>query len=209
MPRGVPKNGSKYNGKFSTGQKFGKWEVVDTILHKVGKNASIMMKCECGTQRLVQCNALLSGSTKGCECVIRGNKSANWKGTKDISGRYLNSIEKASQRRNIEWSISREYLQFLWENTNGTCAISGLPIVFGSRSIDNTASLDRKNHNVGYVEGNVQWVHKHINVMKNVFSEIDFLILCKVVYDYNRTQLEADNFSDQIRARKLFRGSWT
>jgi hypothetical protein len=45
----------------------------------------------------------------------------------------------------------------------------------------NTASLDRKNSSVGYVIGNVRWVHPVINMMKNHFSDETFISMCNRV----------------------------
>jgi hypothetical protein len=44
-----------------------------------------------------------------------------------------------------------------------------------------TASLDRINSDEGYIKGNVQWVHKDINIMKNIYSSKYFIEMCKKV----------------------------
>lgn len=49
-----------------------------------------------------------------------------------------------------------------------------------------TASIDRIDNSKGYVEGNVQWVHKEINKMKFTKSDIDFVHFCTLVADHNR-----------------------
>jgi hypothetical protein len=48
-----------------------------------------------------------------------------------------------------------------------------------------TASLDRIDSSKGYVEGNVQWVHKRINIMKNDLSDSEFIEWCRVVSKNN------------------------
>ena len=45
----------------------------------------------------------------------------------------------------------------------------------------NTASLDRIDSSKGYVEGNVQWVHKMINMSKQQYSQEEFIDMCKAV----------------------------
>lgn len=47
-----------------------------------------------------------------------------------------------------------------------------------------TASLDRINSNAAYVTGNVQWVHKHINKMKNDLPEDVFVSMCAAVSNH-------------------------
>ena len=48
-----------------------------------------------------------------------------------------------------------------------------------------TASLDRIDSKKGYIEGNIQWVHKDINRMKWAFNEDYFIKLCNNIYQYN------------------------
>lgn len=63
------------------------------------------------------------------------------------------------------------------------CALSKEEIRFPSNYKDKTgtASLDRIDSNLGYVEGNVQWVHKDVNKMKSDFSEEYFICWCKKI----------------------------
>jgi hypothetical protein len=49
-----------------------------------------------------------------------------------------------------------------------------------------TASLDRIDSSKGYIEGNVQWIHKHINKMKNNFNESYFIEICKKISQKNQ-----------------------
>jgi hypothetical protein len=44
-----------------------------------------------------------------------------------------------------------------------------------------TASLDRINNKLGYVKGNVHWVHKDINLMKQCFDLDHFVKMCELV----------------------------
>lgn len=74
---------------------------------------------------------------------------------------------------------------------NRRCAISGLELTFDylgnradwkhSETCKITASLDRIDSSKGYVEGNVQWVHKRINIMKNDVPQSEFIEWCRTV----------------------------
>mgnify|MGYP007044016634 CR=1 FL=1 len=64
--------------------------------------------------------------------------------------------------------------------------MSGLPILIAKTNKErklgiNTASLDRIDSSKGYIEGNVQWVHKDINWMKQDFNEEYFIFLCSEI----------------------------
>lgn len=54
---------------------------------------------------------------------------------------------------------------------------SGLPISVR----DKTASLDRIDSGKGYEVGNVQWLHKDVNMMKRHYSTDYFKHLCRLV----------------------------
>lgn len=78
------------------------------------------------------------------------------------------------------------YLWKLFLKQNGKCALSGLGISFGGligeKRSSTTASLDRINSTKGYIKGNVQWVHKHINKMKWDFDQNYFLSLIEYIH---------------------------
>ena len=59
-----------------------------------------------------------------------------------------------------------------------------------------SASLDRIDNNIGYIEGNVQWVHKWINVMKGAMSNECFIFLCNKVAENNN--FEYDNIEPSL-----------
>ncbi|NBW29230.1 hypothetical protein EBR37_02510, partial [bacterium] len=40
----------------------------------------------------------------------------------------------------------------------------------------------------GYIEGNVQWVHKRVNIMKGNMLEQEFLDFCEAVVNKNKDQ---------------------
>jgi hypothetical protein len=65
----------------------------------------------------------------------------------------------------------------LFKQQGGCCALSGLPLDIR----DGSASLDRIDNTRGYGSGNIQWIHKTLNHMKNDFPQPRFLELCRLV----------------------------
>lgn len=122
-----------------------------------------------------------------------GSESRLWRGTKDISLTFYNRIKRQSIRksRTLEFSVSIEYLQKLLEDQKYKCAISGIDLVTDSdirtTVSDRTISLDRINSSLGYVEGNVHWVHKTVNIMKWSLELDDFLFWCLRVCKHQNT----------------------
>ena len=83
---------------------------------------------------------------------------------------YLNK----SFTRDKQTNLTENYLSELWKIQDGRCALSNIPIHLknGKHKL-NTASLDRIDSSIGYVEGNVQFVSYGINLAKNSFSNDD------------------------------------
>jgi hypothetical protein len=70
-----------------------------------------------------------------------------------------------------------------------TLCFSGTPIDFALSLRDSrdhqTASLDRIDNSIGYRINNLQWVHKKLNIMKNVMGNPEFIEWCKMVQHWN------------------------
>lgn len=196
-----------WNRKDLTGQTFGMLTVISTSGSKGnGKNKKAVWKClcSCGTEKEVVTTHLTRGSVVSCGCKTHGfgTSSRAWKGEGDISGQTWCVIKHQATRRSrvLEFNVSHEYVWELFLKQKGRCAVSGKPIWFehkdGTRFVDKrsdkTASLDRIDSNKGYVPGNVQWVHKDVNIMKQDLSDEDFINWCKTIADYQR-QKEKEN----------------
>ena len=167
------------------GKKFGKL----TVINREGmKNNTSYWKClcECGTEIVVKRSHFGKNHIRSCGCRRRGQESDNWTGCGDISGSFFGKIKHHAKRRNIDFDISIDYLWDLFKKQNGKCVLSGIDLVFYKHSLANcTASLDRINSSIGYIEGNVQWVHKDVNFMKQQFSQDYFIEMCNFITKNN------------------------
>lgn len=114
-----------------------------------------------------------------------GINNKRFTGYKDISGDIWSKIRHGAKKRNIEFNISIEYAWSKWEEQNGLCAYSGDKLIFGKDSI-RTASLDRIDSKLPYIEGNTQWIHKQINKMQWGVPDELFISLCESVHDVNK-----------------------
>lgn len=114
-----------------------------------------------------------------CGCISVGKR----KGLKYISGTHFSQIkDTATKKRNLEFTVTIEYIENLLIDQNFKCALTNLDLVYGYKtSKEITASLDRIDSLQGYTENNVQWVHKHINFMKWDFTQEEFINYCKLV----------------------------
>lgn len=136
-------------------------------------------RCDCGNEKYVRPDSLKRNKTNDCGCVL----GYRWKGYKNLSLSYFNHVKRSAFLRNINFSISIEYLSDIFESQKGLCALTGIPILLGRLLTKelHTASVDRIDNTKGYIEGNVWWVHKDINTLKTDFQLEKFMYLCTLV----------------------------
>jgi dUTP pyrophosphatase len=173
-----------------TNKKYGKV----LVLKKHGKNSHgdilWLCKCQCGKETIRTASHLLGTPNVSCGCGNKiGKELYNWTGYEDISGSYLKRIKSNAKSKNRECTVSPEYLWNLYLKQNKKCAISGVDIRFASGS-KQTASLDRIDNTKGYIEGNVQWVHKYINRIRSDFSVEYFKSICQTVINNREIEIQ-------------------
>lgn len=126
-------------------------------------------------------------SKLGCEnCkgeLQSGTHSVHWKGGEYVPGFFVAKIKKTAVRksRTLEFNLSFKFLDDLWILQKGKCFYSGEDLWFSKSKVLGNASLDRIDSSRGYVEGNVQFVHKDINTMKWDLTEDRFINLCEKI----------------------------
>lgn len=178
------------------GGRYGLLEVVSR--HSCSRNGHIkwLCKCSCGAEKVVFGTHLVQGNSKSCGCdrPRYGPRHVQWTGCGDISGNFFNQIRRGADgskgRDPIPFSLTVEYLWDLFLQQGRCCALTGLPLTFaryqGINGNPQTASLDRIDSSRAYEAGNVQWVHKDINRMKNSFTQAHFVAMCARVAAHAR-----------------------
>ena len=76
-------------------------------------------------------------------------------------------------------TITIDDVQDAWDECAGRCCLSRVKLTLGK-----DASLDRVDSKKGYIKGNIQWVHKTVNLMKSNIPQEIFLSFCKQVALY-------------------------
>ncbi len=157
------------------------------VLHQVkGNGTSAVWRCECkcGNFTNVTSGCLRRREIKSCgkcprDITIQGQSKLEAYG--GLSGQHFGSIKNNAKKRNLQFDITREYLWKLFLSQNGICRLSGRYIVLSYDTSIKTASLDRIDSSLGYIEGNVQWVHVDFNLMKSNYTQSEFIQMCKEV----------------------------
>lgn len=166
-----------------TGQRFGRLIVTKKI--GISKWNKVIWECKCDCGNIITSNAsYLARDTQSCGC-LKKEKIHNrcWKGYGEISQDFWSTIKRNAFSRGIEFNISIEEAWKIYTKQNHRCALTGLYIYFSKNTKKKkpTASLDRINSMYGYIKENIQWVHKKVNIMKNIFCNDEFNHFCKLV----------------------------
>lgn len=151
----------------------------------------MLFTCDCGrkstdTLRKIKKNLRRTCGILGCpyRAMVRqeNGKMAGFTGCGEIYGCRWAQWRIGADKRKLEFKVPIERAWQIFEEQDRKCALTGLPISFGnSWNRRCTASLDRIDSTKGYIEGNVQWVHKRINAMKGDLPETELIKFCQLV----------------------------
>jgi hypothetical protein len=176
------------------GKKMGLLRIVEERPPTPRGHSSWLCLCDCGNYVVRTSTSMKRSKASSCGCWrAKGSESPLYKGAGEISGNWFwNVIYRAASGRKSRYAIERKLeidIQFVWDlflKQEKKCALSGIVLTFPKSGSNkemkaSTASLDRIDSSKGYLKDNVQWVHKDINRMKNVYSQEYFISMCKAV----------------------------
>lgn len=171
------------------GQRFGQLVVVKRLPPRGKRSAAIWLcLCDCGETHESTSARLRAGVTTRCHrcsSVARGLAiRRTWIG--EMPGKYWYGVLRHASVGGKDVGISAEDAYEVFLQQGKRCALTGMPLQFAAerdRDNDTTASLDRIDSSRGYVHGNIQWVHKTVNIMKNALDESWFIQLCCEITD--------------------------
>lgn len=169
-----------------------------TVIKEVGITGAkhITYECICACGKIVERTGTSMRRSKnsncGCYNPPSGALSPHWKGIGEISANWFDSKIRRSadgskgNRKIKEVDIDIQYIWDLFLKQDRKCVLTGLELTFpksnaGKSFTNSTASLDRIDSNKGYIKGNVQWVHKDVNMMKRFYTQEHFINMCKLV----------------------------
>lgn len=184
------------------GKVFGKWTVLSrTRRPNPGGEFTYLAvcQCECGTIKEIVVAHLRNGRSRSCGCdksryeKMTGSGNGKFRGYKDIRGTVWSHIKNGALNRGIQFLIQIEEVWELYEKQGRRCALTGMPIVFSKLRENSTASLDRIDSTKAYTLDNVWWVHKDVNIMKNIYTAEYFVDICRLVAIHAAAQSATDS----------------
>lgn len=141
----------------------------------------VKCRCKCGQELYVNKYTLEKGISVRCRAcfgkTLIGKSNPNFRGYENIPSWVITRGKRRAKQAGLQWDVDLEFLNSLYIAQKEKCGITGIPISLN----EHTASLDRIDSEKGYVRGNVWWVHKDVNIMKNGFELEYFAFICKKV----------------------------
>lgn len=153
-----------------TGNVHGRWTVLvfAGYAQKEGQRAQAkwLCRCKCGTEKEVAAQSLKCGDSKSCGCLLKDVCSLP-KGEAALN-HLINSMRRGAEKRSYAFELSKEQIRALCTQN---CHYCGSPPTQSLVRADLNGAfiyngIDRKNNDLGYVEGNVVPACKHCNRAK-------------------------------------------
>lgn len=153
-----------------------------------------MCECGCSVKRNTKYFSTMnhrgrnaSCGHRGCQSTPRGAQAYNWKGAEFVTGSYVTRTRQNARNRGLDFEVDIDYLNTLMISQHHKCKLTGVDICILSEKLhpgETTASLDRVDPSIGYVVGNVQWLHKTVNRIKQNLTEKELLSWCKAIISH-------------------------
>lgn len=170
------------------GKVFGKYTVVGKAPSLPHGGRRWLCRCQCGRERIFL-TANLSGNGKRratqCPDCLNAQIEATNRMVTSIPDRFWQRFLGQAARRGLVVSLTKAQAETLFQQQQGCCALTGEPLWFTKLRTNynryTTASLDRIDSTQPYKDGNVQWVHKVMNMMKMSMPQNEFVDWCRKV----------------------------
>lgn len=165
-------------------KRFGALVVAEVLGNNKAGNLKCKFVCDCGSIKFWPVWKVVRVGRRSCGCNSTRRKTPH-RDVGQIGHYHWKQIQRGAKRgksgRVLAFTISQEYAWGLFVEQKGRCKLTGLEISMS----DSTASFDRIDSRKGYVQGNVQWVHRKVNVLKMDLPEWEFFEWCRLVAAHN------------------------
>ena len=104
-----------------------------------------------------------------------------------IGDRLGQAKQRVQKLGGPEVTVDRNYLYQLFKDQQGRCALSGVALRVEKGAIA-CLSLDKIIPELGYIEGNVQWVAWAVNRAKGDMDEAVFIDMCRQIMEHRKVQ---------------------
>lgn len=164
--------------KNEIGKRYGRWVVLargtDVIYNgdRPRKTTVWRCRCECGTERDVKGGSLRSGISVSCGCYR--NECLRKPADVVLCNRVANGIKQSARTRKIAYHLTPEQVRSLVLQNCHYCGASPSP----------ANGVDRQDSDKPYIFENCVPACWPCNLMKNEFSEDEFLDQCRKIIQH-------------------------
>lgn len=125
----------------------------------------------------------LNKTCKKCSNRKTDNSHRGWHRGIRIS--WYNKFKVGAETRGITWELTIDDVADLMARQKGKCALTGWDIEFPEFGNPQKApaSIDRINSGLGYTKENSQLLTRQVNMMKQAYTQEEFIAVCKAVAD--------------------------
>lgn len=130
------------------------------------------------------CKSCISSKMKSYHKKTWGDEKLQftaYKRTKSVRS-YITYLRQKAVRRKSS-CLTIDELEEIWNKQNGKCALTGwdMTMILGKGNIDTNASIDRIDSSLGYIENNVQFICRAVNVFKSNATEELLYKMCEAI----------------------------
>ncbi len=98
---------------------------------------------------------------------------------------WFNQFKSSAEVRRIPWSLTLDDVADIMEKQSSVCALTGWGIEFPECGLPHKApaSIDRIDNSLGYTKDNIQLVVRKVNMMKQHYTQEEFVEVCRAIAD--------------------------
>lgn len=165
-----------------TGVIFDNFKIISLYKISDAGEKTWLAQCKCGKTFNIRSSRLKITPSCGCSDSELVQKYAQ--NFDEVPEWFWEKFKKGAYKRNLEFTISENKLWEIFISQDKKCFFSGLELYIPTKKTQPnfTASIDRIDSKNGYIEGNIQWVHKTINMMKMRMSNDQLIEFCSLIY---------------------------
>jgi hypothetical protein len=173
--------------KVEVGDVYNCWTVTEVLPNVKFEDTKCKCECVCGNKETKPVYQLKASRSKKCEkCYVLNEKIPVFKLMWSI-------ILKNAKKRDLPVEVTIQDIIKLIEDQKYICALSGETLEIAETTTQHyagktSASLDRKDSKLGYIPGNIQWVRKQVNMLKNNYTDDQFIKMCIEVSEFQQNK---------------------
>jgi hypothetical protein len=169
-----------------TGSIFDNFKILSLDrIHDAGEKIWLA-ECKCGKTFTIRTSKLKI--TPSCGCSDSESDPKFVQTFQEVPEWFWDKFKKGATERNLEFTISTHELWEIFLSQDKKCVFSGVELYIPTKKSQRnfTASIDRIDSKKGYIVGNIQWVHKTINMMKMRMSNDELIQFCTLISEHKK-----------------------